>query len=235
VPKASRASSKALPKVPKYQYYQSEKVMTIAILEPNVQPADLDVTMETNRLEVIMRKEGAEFAVIVGTLYDEINTALSKVQIKDEKVLIKLRKSKAYEWHELLGKNTAKPAASKAPVPDVATASKPEESGKEKAIPRPYASHKDWDSIERELKREEETEKPEGDAALNKLFEQIYDNADEDTRRAMIKSYQTSGGTVLSTNWNEVQTKDYETERTAPKGVEWKNWEGKKLEMKDDE
>ena len=26
----------------------------------------------------------------------------------------------------------------------------------------------------------------------------------------MIKSFQTSGGTVLSTNWNEVKEKDYE-------------------------
>ena len=28
----------------------------------------------------------------------------------------------------------------------------------------------------------------------------------------MVKSYQTSGGTVLSTNWNEVKNHDYEKE-----------------------
>ena len=50
----------------------------------------------------------------------------------------------------------------------------------------------------------------------------------------MNKSFQTSGGTVLSTNWKEVQEKDYEKERQAPKGVEWRTWEGDKLKQVDD-
>merc|ERR1719353_67542 len=85
-------------------------------------------------------------------------------------------------------------------------------------------SSKNWDAIETDLKKKEEEEKPEGEEALNKLFRDIYGRADEDTRRAMNKSFQTSGGTVLSTNWGEVSEKDYDKERTAPDGQEWKKW-----------
>ena len=88
---------------------------------------------------------------------------------------------------------------------------------------KPYASNKNWDKIDQELKKDLENEKPEGDAALNGLFKQIYERADEDTRRAMMKSYQTSGGTVLSTNWGEVKEKDYEgrDRPSAPDGQMW--------------
>jgi len=40
----------------------------------------------------------------------------------------------------------------------------------------------------------------------------------------MMKSFATSGGTVLSTNWDEVASKDYEGKDRPdpPKGQEWK-------------
>ena len=49
---------------------------------------------------------------------------------------------------------------------------------------------KNWDKLEHELKVEEKEEKLDGEAALHKLFRDIYGNADEDTRRAMNKSFQ---------------------------------------------
>lgn len=47
----------------------------------------------------------------------------------------------------------------------------------------------DWDRFASGVEKAEAEEKLEGDAALQRLFQQIYSGADEDTRRAMIKSY----------------------------------------------
>jgi len=41
------------------------------------------------------------------------------------------------------------------------------------------------------------------------FFKQIFRNADPEKRKAMMKSFQTSGGTVLSTDWGDVSKKDY--------------------------
>lgn len=61
-----------------------------------------------------------------------------------------------------------------------------------------------------------------GDAALNSFFQKIFSDADEDTKRAMMKSYQESGGTALSTNWDEVGKAKMEVK--PPAGSEWKKW-----------
>ena len=66
---------------------------------------------------------------------------------------------------------------------------------------------KDWNKLEAEVKQEEKDEKLDGDAGLQKFFQSIYAGADEDTRRAMNKSFQESNGTVLSTDWKDIGSK----------------------------
>jgi suppressor of G2 allele of SKP1 len=61
-----------------------------------------------------------------------------------------------------------------------------------------------------------------GDSTLNGFFQKIFGDADEDTKRAMMKSYQESGGTTLSTNWDEVKKAPVEVK--PPSGSEWKKW-----------
>ena len=83
---------------------------------------------------------------------------------------------------------------------------------------------KDWSQLDKEIdEQEKEDASKDGNEGMWRLFRDIYAKGNEETRRAMIKSFQTSGGTVLSTNWNEVKDKDYEGKDRpeAPKGQEW--------------
>ncbi|KAI9845828.1 MAG: hypothetical protein M1837_004508 [Sclerophora amabilis] len=58
---------------------------------------------------------------------------------------------------------------------------------------------------------------------VNGFFKKLYAGADPDTRRAMMKSYQESNGTSLSTNWEEVGKGKVET--SPPDGMVAKKWE----------
>ena len=61
----------------------------------------------------------------------------------------------------------------------------------------------------------------------------MYDEEDSMKTFILFNFVIISGGTVLSTNWGEVSKKDYEKERQAPKGMEWRNWEGNKVPQVD--
>lgn len=61
-----------------------------------------------------------------------------------------------------------------------------------------------------------------GDSTLNSFFQKIFGDADDETKKAMMKSYQESGGTTLSTNWDEVKRGKVEVK--PPAGSEWKKW-----------
>ena len=79
------------------------------------------------------------------------------------------------------------------------------------AYPTSSRKQTNWDAVakaaaaEDDLPADPKDPNSGGDAALNKLFQSIYSGGTDEQKKAMIKSYQESGGTALSTDWNEVQ------------------------------
>lgn len=96
------------------------------------------------------------------------------------------------------------------------------------AVEAARRQRKNWEGITTEILSKEKPitsdEDPNagGDATVNEFFQKLFKDADEDTKRAMLKSYQESGGTTLSTNWDEVKKSKVEVK--PPEGSEWKKW-----------
>jgi len=90
-------------------------------------------------------------------------------------------------------------------------------------------ARKNWESVTTTIldseKAKTSTEDPNvsGDSTLNEFFQNLFANADEDTKKAMMKSFQESGGTALSTNWDEVKKAPVPIK--APSGSEARKWE----------
>lgn len=91
-----------------------------------------------------------------------------------------------------------------------------------------HKPRKNWEGIAEEAinaeteKSTDEDPNAGGDAAVNGFFQKLFANADDDAKRAMLKSYQESGGTTLSTNWADVARQKVEVK--PPEGSEWRKW-----------
>jgi len=90
-------------------------------------------------------------------------------------------------------------------------------------------ARKDWDKVtttilESEKTKESSSQDPNvgGDSTVNEFFQNLFSSADDDTRRAMMKSFQESGGTTLSTNWDDVKKGPVEVK--PPAGSELRKW-----------
>mmetsp|Transcript_26948 Transcript_26948/g.78578 ORF Transcript_26948/g.78578 Transcript_26948/m.78578 type:complete len:371 (+) Transcript_26948:59-1171(+) len=198
----------------RHEWYQTQSHVVVSVLARNVPPDAAAVSFADAAADVAIElgPDAGTYRLAL-SLFARVRPDGCSFRVMPAKLELKLEKLVPGKWERLEGDGTGGATAfNTAAASD--TAPRTVYSG----------SRRDWDAIDREVTRAEEEEKPEGEEALNKLFQQIYGNASEETRRAMNKSFQTSGGTVLSTNWSEVKEKDYEKERTAPDGQEWKKW-----------
>ncbi|XP_047492310.1 protein SGT1 homolog isoform X2 [Penaeus chinensis] len=203
-----------VPKI-KHDWYQTDTHIVITILIKNMKKEDVKLdTTETTVSVSAPLPGGSEYSLELD-LGHPIKPSESSFKVYSSKIEVKLKKVDCIRWVALEGDATA-------PVPKAVPGATSSEAAKVPSYPTSSSKKHDWDKIEAQLKAEEEDEKLEGDAALNKLFQKIYGQGSEETRRAMNKSFMESGGTVLSTNWNEVGEQKVEVK--PPDGVEYRKW-----------
>ncbi|OWM72091.1 protein SGT1 homolog B-like [Punica granatum] len=198
----------------RHEFYQKPEEVVVTIFAKCIEPKDVTIDFGEQILSVSINVPGEEAYHLQPRLYGKIIPGKCRFKMLKTKIEIRLAKTEQIHWKSL---EYSKEAAAPQPVNVSSVGSC-----------RPvYPSSKnrtaDWDKLEAEVKKEEKEEKLDGDAGLNKLFRDIYLNADEDMRRAMTKSFLESNGTVLSTNWKEVGEK--KVEGSPPDGMELKKWE----------
>ncbi|XP_056663412.1 protein SGT1 homolog [Monodelphis domestica] len=193
----------------KYDWYQTESQVIITLMIKNIQKNNIKVEFSENELSAVVNLPSGEDYNLKLSLLHPIVPEQSTFKILSTKIEIKMKKSEAVRWEKLEGHRD---------VP------KPKQFTPDSKHMYPSSSHytRNWDKLVGEIKEEEKNEKLEGDAALNKLFQQIYSDGSDEVKRAMNKSFMESGGTVLSTNWSDVGKRKVDV--NPPDDMEWKKF-----------
>ncbi|KAG5413758.1 hypothetical protein IGI04_001325 [Brassica rapa subsp. trilocularis] len=207
------SSAPAKPKF-RHDYYQKPEEVVVTIFAKGIPKQNVNIDFGEQVLSVVIDVPGEEEAYhLQPRLFGKIVPEKCRYEVLSTKVEIRLAKAEIIAWASL--EHAKVPAV--LPKPNVLS---------EVSVRPAYPSSKkvkDWDKLEAEVKKQDNDEKLEGDAALDKSLREMYSNADEDMRRAMSKSFVESNGTVLSTNWKEVGAKTIKS--TPPDGMELKKWE----------
>lgn len=219
------AATKPAPKAPtgpivenaRHDFYQGSKQVDLSLFIKNAPKDKVNVKFtETSASVSFPMPDGSDYVYDFDPFFGKIDPEASSFKVFGTKIELKLIKQTEGKWDKLLG-DDAKNA-------DGQVHKLTKEMAKEGLNTQyPTSSKsgpKNWDKItSSEVKGIEEQER---DGDPNAFFRVLYESADPETRRAMIKSYTESNGTALSTNWSEVSKK--KTEVSPPDGMEAKYW-----------
>ncbi|XP_060575167.1 protein SGT1 homolog [Ruditapes philippinarum] len=195
----------------RYDWYQTQTHVVVTILLKNVKQEDANIDIQEKSLSATIKQEcGSDYSLELD-LSHAVVPEQSVVKVLKSKIEVKLKKKEGHQWHKLEGDESN--------LKQILA----EESEHVKEYPSSSHYTRNWDKLAKDVEKEEENEKKEGDAALNELFQKIYADGTDETKKAMAKSFYESGGTVLSTNWSEIGAKKVEVK--PPDGMEFKKWE----------
>lgn len=196
-------SSTPLEKI-RYEWYQSNGFVVLTVFAKVVPRDQCEIDIQATTLLITFPlSTGETYRLSFDALSDEISPTSSVTKILGTKLEIHLAKKTPGQWKTLEGVDEGESKTTPSLAYPTSSRSGP----------------KDWSKLSSSLltKEDEKT----GDE-LQGFFRDIFKDADEDTRKAMIKSYTESNGTSLSTHWGEVGKGKVET--SPPQGMEAKRY-----------
>ncbi len=234
----------------RHEWFQTDDTVLVTLFCKGIPKDTASVEIKQTSLEVSFPlPTGSDFNLSLDPLFAAIDASASSYKIMSTKAEFTLKKSTpSQKWADLersqpiSAEETSADgddAVKRAVFSDKTTNAGPAYPTSSKSGP------KNWDKLANDLSKkpkkkveegssegtsesttEDTTEDTgiddeEGDPTTN-FFKMLYKGADPDTQKAMMKSYQESNGTALSTNWTEVSKGKVET--TPPDGMEARKW-----------
>lgn len=181
-------------------WYQDNERVIVTIYAKNVKNEQVSAEFGARLVALSFPSaDSSEYHYNLEPLYGPIEPSKSSYRVYATKVEVTLSKQTPGKWASLEGDGTSDSAPAQASSGGLAYPS-----SAKKAV--------DWSNFNVKDDEEESVD----------FFAKLYKDVDEDTRRAMMKSYVESNGTVLTTNWDEAKSKTFDT--TPPEGLEAKKW-----------
>lgn len=226
----------------RHEWYQTPENVVVTLFAKGIPKDKAVVDLKHNSLTISFPlPSGSEFQFSLDCLYADIDETSSTSKIMSTKVEFTLKKvTPGQKWPSLEGTTSPSTESQHDSDLDISTAAMRRAVLNDKAPSYPTSSKhgtKNWDKVANELTKKPKKEKKEGEEEadeddglgdfeggdqVNGFFQMLYKGADDDTKRAMMKSYVESNGTALSTNWAEVGKGKVECD--PPDGFEAKKW-----------
>lgn len=193
-----------------HDWYQTDTQVIVEVRIKGLNPEKVKVEFGptslscTAKLPVSSAANGSEYSLELD-LANEVLPQECVYKVLSTKLEMKMKKKEGMRWSALEGDGSLD-SLNKV---SIATSNQPkanEDDNSKNPVKRKGA--KDWDKINKFLDTELEYLKDNQDAG--DVFSMLYGDADEATKRAMNKSMQESGGTVLSTDWKDIGSRKVE-------------------------
>ncbi|KAI1964032.1 Cochaperone protein [Ophidiomyces ophidiicola] len=203
----------------RHEWYQNHDTVVVTLYAKGVPKDKAEIEIQERSLSITFPTGiSSDSTFSLDPLFAAVDVEESKSSVMSTKVEIILRKRQpGQKWASLESSPVPSGETVTYPVPSTSSAFAV---GKAPAYPTSArGGAKDWDKVAAELSAKKATDtsdkSKDADAdsdleeynagdPVDAFFKKLYANADDDTRRAMMKSYYESKGTALSTNWSEV-------------------------------